>query len=101
MADAMHQTTLDETSYATATELARLRGGTVDAAVAEALRSALSNKLEAQRTLLGNPVDPAEAREERNRRARAWLAHWHELLPNPLPLSDHSWLYDDETGLPV
>lgn len=39
---------------------------------------------------------------------RAWIAgmmaetdEFAGLLDNPLPGSDHGWLYDDETGLPV
>ena len=100
MADMMHQTILDEASYAAAIELARLQGGTVEACVGRAVRSVLAAEREAagRRAEAGNS---AEAREERNRRARAWLARWHEILSDPPPLSDHSWLYDDETGLPV
>ena len=48
---------------------------------------------------------PAPAAE---RERRMWVAammtltdEFAELMNNPPPGSDHSWLYDDETGLPV
>ncbi len=68
-----------------ATELAELTGASVPQAVTEALHARLEQKREVQRRkaeILGGA-------------ARIW-----EHLKEPLPSSDHSWLYD-ENGLPA
>lgn len=78
-----------------ATELASLHSQSVEAAVTRALR----NTLERDRQLLGDG-DP-EGRAELDYKAlRVIVDEIHRHLQHPLPLSNHDWLYDDETGLP-
>jgi antitoxin VapB len=75
-------------AYALASELATLTGESLTAAVTEAIRQRLERE------------KAARGREERLRRIRALTAQIREHLGQPLPASDHSWLYDDD-GLPV
>ncbi|MBC7800070.1 MAG: type II toxin-antitoxin system VapB family antitoxin [Gemmatimonadaceae bacterium] len=74
-----------------ATELAGLHGATVADAVTQALRTAL----ERDRPAL--MIDEAEIEYKA---LRAIADDIHRLLRDPLPLSNHDWLYDDVTGLP-
>ena len=53
-------------------------------------------------------ADALRASIEKERARRKWVAdmmvatdEFAELMENPPPGSDHSWLYDDETGLPI
>lgn len=73
-------------AYSLAAELVALTGDDLTAAVTESLRASV----------------------EKERRRHEWVAamieatdRFAELLDNPPPGSDHSWLYDDETGLPA
>ena len=82
-----HQVTIESDETLTlASELASLTGESPAAAVAGALR--LRMESENRRTV------------EMERARRAVLA-FHDLLEHPRPVSDHGWLYDDETGLPI
>lgn len=85
----------DET-YALATELASLRGESVEAVVNRALREALERDRKAR---ADDNIQPQEA-EDRIAGIRAITADIRKHLKHPLPSSDHNWLYDDETGLP-
>ena len=71
-----------------AAELAGLWGESISIVVTRALREALEH----ERNALGI--------EDRLQRIRAITADIRSNLKHPLPTSDHSWLYDDETGLP-
>ena len=84
----------DET-YALAAELAGLRGENIEAAVNRALREALERDRKAR-------ADDAQEQDVENFIAeiRAITADIRSQLKHPLPSSDHSYLYDDETGLP-
>ncbi len=75
----------DETA-ALAVELAALMGESLDETVAESLRLRIASTRREQ------------AEREKARKA---LADFHDLLDNPRPGSDHRWMYDDETGLPI
>ena len=75
----------DET-FALATQLAALTGESLESVVAEALRFRIA----------AAQNDPAAMDK-----ARASLLAFHDLLDNPRPASDHGWMYDDETGLPI
>ena len=92
-----HQFTIEsEEAAALAAELAALTGTGVEAAVVEALRAGVE----------GARVRALAEAEPLRRRATAaeMLAaadEFAEMLGHPLPSSDHSWLYDDETGLPI
>ncbi len=84
----------DET-YALAAELASLRGESIEAVVNRALREALERD---QAAIKGAAVQEQEDAEYLELRKIVDDIHRH--LQHPLPSSDHSWLYDDETGLP-
>ena len=73
-------------AFALATELAALRGKPPEAAAIDAVRE----KVKAEREL-----------KEKVARVMALAAEIRERLPLPLPPSDLSHLYDDETGLPI
>ncbi len=82
-------------AYGLAVELASLRGESIDAVVTTALRNAL------ERDLAAREGAEAQRREETEyRELREIVDDIHRHLRHPLPSSDHSWLYDDETGLP-
>ncbi len=76
-----------EDAYRLASRLAELTGESLTAAVTTALRERLARE------------EQARDREERKRRIRAIAADIRAGLPADMT-SDHSWLYDDETGLP-
>ncbi len=84
----------DET-YALAAELASLRGESIEAVVNRALREALERDKAAREVGAAQHQDDAEYLE-----LRKIVDDIHRHLQHPLPSSDHSWLYDDETGLP-
>ncbi len=75
-------------AYRLASQLAELTGESLTTAVTEALRE----RLERQRQ--------ARNRDDRLRRLRAITADIRAAMGDDIPGSDHSWLYDDETGLP-
>ena len=84
----------DET-YALAAELASLRGESIEAVVNRALREALERDRAVEGAGAAQDQDDAEYLE-----LRKIVDDIHRHLEHPLPSSDHSWLYDDETGLP-
>jgi antitoxin VapB len=77
-----------EDAYRLANRLSKLTGESLTAVVTEALRERLSRELQIR------------DRDERLRRLRAITADIRAAMGDDLPTSDHSWLYDDETGLP-
>ena len=85
----------DET-YALAAELASLRGESIEAVVNRALREAL----ERDRKVRADDGTQEQEVEDKIAEIRAITADIRRHLKHPLPSSDHSWLYDDETGLP-
>lgn len=74
-------------AYRLASELAELTGESLTTAVTEALRERLERKR--------HMTD----REERLRKLREITADIRRQLGEPLPGSDHNWLFDDD-GLP-
>ena len=68
-----------------ANRLAELTGSSVEAALSQSLRASVARE-EAIRAKLG--------------KIREITADIRANMKHPLPSSDHSWLYDDETGLP-
>ena len=70
-----------------ASQLAELTGESLTAAVTEAVRERLERQTRARN------------RDERLNRVREIAADIRKQLRQPLPSSDHSWLYD-ENGLP-
>ncbi len=75
-------------AYAMASRLAELTGESLTTAVTEAIRERLDRE------------SKARSRDERLRRVLAIAAEIRESFGDNPPGSDHSWLYDDETGLP-
>jgi antitoxin VapB len=84
----------DET-YGLAAELASLRGESIESVVTTALRDALKRDRAARKCAETQRRDEIEYQE-----LREIVDDIHRHLRHPLPGSDHSWLYDDETGLP-
>lgn len=78
-----------------ATTLAALRGESVEAVVTTVLRDALERDRAAKEDVETQHQDDTEYLE-----LRKIVDDIHRHLQHPLPGSDHSWLYDDETGLP-
>ena len=78
-----------------ATTLATLRGESVEAVVTTVLRDALERDRAAKDDVEAQHQDDTEYLE-----LRKIVDDIHRHLQHPLPGSDHSWLYDDETGLP-
>lgn len=74
-------------AYRMASRLAELTGESLTAAVTTALRERLERE------------EQSRDREERKRRIREIALEIRAHLPADMT-SDHSWLYDDETGLP-
>ena len=86
--------TIDRDELVTlATELAELRQESVPDALLRVVRAAVT--IERERRRFDRDADRAEWEP----RARAYLAKFRALVADPPPLSDHSWLYD-ENGLP-
>lgn len=91
-----HALTIDsEEAAGLAATLAALRGESVEAVVTTALRDALERDRAAREGAEKEHPDETEYLE-----LQAIVDDIHRHLRNPLPGSDHSWLYDDETGLP-
>jgi len=82
-------------AFEIAAELVRVSGQPIQSVVTETLRE----RPDPVRSMRTSVLDEAEI-EERMRRARAITADICRHLEHPLPGSDHSWLDDDETGLP-
>ncbi len=81
-------------AYGLAAELASLRGESIESVVTTALRDAL------ERDRAAKEFAETQRREEiEYQELRAIVDDIHRHLRHPLPGSDHSWLYDDETGL--
>ena len=78
-----------------ANTLAALRGQSIEAAVTTALRDAL----ERERTVKAS-AESAQREDIEYLELREIVSDIHRHLQHPIPGSDHSWLYDDETGLP-
>ena len=78
-----------------ATTLAALRGESIEAVVTTALRDALERSRAAKEDVAAQRQEETEYSE-----LRKIVDDIHRHLRHPLPSSDHSWLYDDETGLP-
>lgn len=76
-----------EDAYRLASRLSELTGESLTAVVIRALRAELERE------------ERARDREERLRRLRETTADIRRHLRQPLPSSNHDWLYD-ETGLP-
>jgi len=82
-------------AYGLAAELAGLRGESIESVVTTALRDAL------ERDRAAREGAEAQRREEiEYKELREIVDDIHRHLRHPLPGSDHSWLYDDETGVP-
>jgi hypothetical protein len=75
--------------------LAALRGESIEAVVTTALRDAL----ERNRTVKEGVSTPYQE-DAQHLELRKIVDDLHHHLRHPLPSWDHSWLYDDETGLP-
>ncbi|HET7882954.1 MAG TPA: type II toxin-antitoxin system VapB family antitoxin [Acetobacteraceae bacterium] len=76
-----------EDAYRLASRLSELTGESLTSVVTKALRAELERE------------ERARDREERLRRVREIAAEIRQHLGEPLPTSDHDWLYD-ENGLP-
>ena len=74
--------------------LAAQRGESIEAVVTAALRDAL------ERERAAREGGAAQEQEAEYLELRKIVDDIHRHLEHPLPSSDHSWLYDDETGLP-
>lgn len=77
-----------EDAYRLASRLSELTGESLTTVVTAALRERLERQLQVR------------DREARLTRLRAITADIRAAMGEDLPTSDHSWLYDDETGLP-
>ena len=77
-----------EDAYRLASHLSELTGESLTTVVTEALRERLERQLQVR------------SRDERLRRLRAITADIRAAMRDDLPISDHGWLYDAETGLP-
>lgn len=75
-------------AYRMASRLAEVTGQSLTTAVTDAIREKLDRELHDR------------DREERLRQLREITADIRSRLGEPLPSSDHSWLYDDD-GLPA
>jgi antitoxin VapB len=76
-----------EHAYRLASRLSELTGESLTSVVTKALRAALARE------------EHAHDREERLRRVREITADIRRHMRQPLPSSNHDWLYD-ENGLP-
>ena len=82
-----HQFTIEsDEAFTLATRLAAMTGADMGEVITQALRASLAEE----------------------QRRQEWVAtmmdvtdRFADLLANPPLASDHSWLYDDETGLPI
>ena len=77
----------NDEAYQMAARLAALTGESMTTAVTEALRERLERQ------------SRQHDRDERLRRVRAITADIRRHMREPLPTSDHDWMYDDH-GLP-
>ena len=77
-----------EDAYRLASHLSELTGESLTTVVTEALRERLERQLQVR------------SRGERLRRLRVITADIRAAMGDDRPISDHGWLYDDQTGLP-
>jgi antitoxin VapB len=77
-----------EEAYRLASKLSELTGESLSAVVTEALRQRLDHEEDLQKRMAAIRTLTAELRAEM-------------LKEGPLPSSNHDFLYDDETGLPI
>ena len=84
-----------EEAASLATTLAALRGESVEAVVTTALRDALERDRATKESASAQHQEDADHQE-----LRKVVDDIHHHSQHPLPGWDHSWLYDDETGLP-
>ena len=77
-----------EDAYRLASKLSEMTGESLTAVVTRALQERLSR------------VEAEDSIEARLARVREITADMRARMDKPLPTSDHSWLYDDEFGLP-
>ena len=82
-------------AYGLAAELASRRGESIESVVTTALRDALERDRTARECIETKHREDVEYQE-----LRVIVDDIHRHLRHPPPSSDHSWLYDDETGLP-
>lgn len=85
----------NEEAAGLATTLATLRGESVETVVTAVLRDALKRDRAAKEEVETQHQDDTEYLE-----LRKIVDDIHRHLQHPLLSWDHSWLYDDETGLP-
>jgi antitoxin VapB len=78
-----------EDAHRLASELAALTGESLTSAVTEAIRERLHR------------MRQDHGRTERMARIRKITAEIREAMGEDRPTSDHGWLYDERTGLPV
>eukprot|EP01037_Dinobryon_pediforme_P012386 gene12386-12473_t len=78
-----------EDAYRLASKLSELTGESLTSAVTTALKERLA------RVQAGDDI------ETRLARIRAITAEMRDRMDKPLPTSNHDYLYDDETGLPI
>ena len=81
-----HLTIESDETVALATQLATLTGESLEQAVLKAVRAGL---------------EAAQDRQAETQKALEAVEAFHDWLEHPRPASDHGWLYDDETGLPI
>lgn len=76
-------------AYRLASKLSELTGESLTSAVTTALKERLER------------VQAGEDIEMRLARIREITADMRARMDKPLPTSNHDWMYDDETGLPI
>ena len=76
-------------AYRLASKLSELTGESLTSAVTTALKERLER------------VQAGEDIEMRLARIREITADMRDRMDKPLPTSNHDWMYDDETGLPI
>ncbi len=76
-------------AYRLASKLSELTGESLTSAVTTALKERLER------------VQQREDIEARLARIREITADIRANMQRPLPTSNHDWMYDDETGLPI
>jgi antitoxin VapB len=76
-------------AYRLASKLSELTGESLTSAVTTALKERLER------------VQGGEDIEMRLARIREITADMRARMDKPLPTSNHDWMYDDETGLPI
>lgn len=78
----------NDEAYHLASRLSALTGESLTAVVTKALEERLAR------------IEKSDSVADRLAKLRDITADIRANMQHPLPTSDHSWLYDDETGLP-